>query len=68
MRKPRNGGRRVATSGNGLDRCRDRTEIGLERYVALAILGRNLHVLGKMLIAQQAPDSEAASTIRRPAA
>lgn len=55
-------------SGNGLDRCRDRTEIGLERYVALAILGRNLHVLGKLLIAQQAPDSEAASTVRRPAA
>lgn len=55
-------------SGNGLDRCRDRTEIGLERYVALAILGRNLHVLGKLLIAQQAPASEAASTRRRPAA
>ena len=40
-------------SGNGLDRCRDRAELGFERYVALGILGRNLHTLGKMLIAQE---------------
>ena len=43
--------------GNGAKRCRDRTEIGFERYLCLAILGRNLHVLGKMLIARQSPDS-----------
>lgn len=40
-------------SGNGLERCRDRAELGFERYVALGILGRNLHTLGKMLIAQE---------------
>lgn len=40
-------------SGNGLERCRDATEPGFERYVALAILGRNLHNLGKLLIAQE---------------
>ena len=31
-------------SGNGMERCRDRTEVGFERYLTLAILGRNLHV------------------------
>lgn len=51
-------------SGNGLKRCRDRTEPGFERYVALGILGRNLHTLGRLLIAQQSPDSEAAYTRR----
>lgn len=40
-------------AGNGLERCRDRTELGFERYVALGVLGRNLHVLGKLLIAQE---------------
>jgi hypothetical protein len=38
--------------GNGLKRCRDRSELGMERYIGLAILGRNLHVLGKLLIAR----------------
>ena len=54
-------------SGNGMQRCRDRSEIGFERYVSLAILGRNLHTLGRMLIAEQAPDSAAASTRRKAA-
>jgi hypothetical protein len=40
-------------SGNGLVRCRDGTEVGFERYVALAVLGRNLHTLGKLLIASE---------------
>ena len=51
-------------SGNGLERCRDRSERGFERYVALGILGRNLHTLGKLLIAAQSPDSAAATTRR----
>ncbi len=38
-------------SGNGLVRCRDVSEVGFERYVALAVLGRNIHALGKRLIA-----------------
>ena len=54
-------------SGNAMKRCRDRSEIGFERYVSLAILGRNLHTLGRMLIASQAPDSEAAATRRKAA-
>lgn len=36
--------------GNGLIRCRDRGEEGYERYVALAVLGRNLHTLGNKLL------------------
>jgi transposase, IS5 family len=52
-------------SGNGLKRCRDRTEIGFARYVSLGILGRNLHVLGKLLIAQEDPDCQAAGSQRR---
>ena len=51
-------------SGNGLERCRDTTEIGFERYVALAILGRNLHTLGKMLIAQEDESARAAYSER----
>lgn len=54
-------------SGNGMERCRDRSEIGFERYVSLAILGRNLHTLGRMLIAKEATDSPAASTRRKAA-
>ena len=40
-------------SGNGMVRCRDRTEVGFARYVALAVLGRNLHALGKLLITRE---------------
>lgn len=40
-------------NGNGLVRCRDGTEVGFARYVALAVLGRNLHALGKLLIARE---------------
>ncbi|TWU62574.1 hypothetical protein V7x_43090 [Crateriforma conspicua] len=32
-------------SGNGLKRCRDRSESGFGRYLGLAILGRNMHTL-----------------------
>jgi len=37
-------------SGNGLLRCRDRSERGLERYLGMAVLGRNLQVLGRLLL------------------
>jgi hypothetical protein len=52
-------------AGNGMERCRDRTEVGFERYLALAILGRNLQTLGKLLIQRQAPDSLAAISKRK---
>ncbi len=45
-------------SGNGMKRCRDRSEMGFDRYVSLAILGRNIQTLGRLLIAQQAPKSQ----------
>jgi hypothetical protein len=51
-------------SGNGLKRCRDRSEPGFERYLGLAILGRNLHVLGKLLIARDNDQSAAAISHR----
>jgi len=51
--------------GNGLERCRDRTDVGLKRYVALGVLGRNLHVLGKLLIAREDSASEAARSKRK---
>jgi uncharacterized protein YukE len=50
--------------GNALARCRDRTEQGFERYVGIAILGRNLHVLGKLLIAEEDPECRAAISYR----
>lgn len=55
-------------AGNGLKRCRDRGEVGFERYLALGILGRNLHNLGRILIAEEAPRSVAAQSQRKAAA
>ncbi len=55
-------------SGNGQQRCRDHSETGFERYVSLGILGRNLHVLGKLLIAREDADCEAACSRRLPRA
>jgi len=52
-------------SGNGLERSRDRTELGFERYVMLGILGRNLHVLGKLVLAREAASCEAARSRRQ---
>ncbi|MFN2509704.1 MAG: hypothetical protein ABR589_13155 [Chthoniobacterales bacterium] len=52
-------------SGNGLERSRDRTELGFERYVLLGILGRNLHVLGKLVLACEAKSCEAARSKRQ---
>lgn len=54
-------------AGNGLDRCRDSTERGFKRYVALAVLGRNLRTLGRLLIAASHPDSAAAYSERQAA-
>ena len=51
-------------SGNGLERCRDRGFGGYCRYVGLGMLGRNLHVLGKLLIAREDPKSEAGRSRR----
>jgi hypothetical protein len=50
--------------GNGLKRCRDRTEMGLAKYCGLAILGRNIQILGKSLISKSHPESEAARSKR----
>ena len=54
-------------SGNGQDRSRDKTKLGYDRYVGLGILGRNLHVLGKLLLAQDVAACEAGKTKRKPA-
>jgi hypothetical protein len=51
--------------GNGQERCRDKSKRGYQRYVGLGILGRNLQVLGKLLIAQQEPGSQAAKSKRK---
>ena len=52
-------------SGNGQKRCRDRSKRGFDRYVALGILGRNLQTLGKLLLAQDAADCQAAKSKRK---
>jgi transposase, IS5 family len=54
--------------GNGLKRSRDRSKKGYERYVALGILGRNLQTLGKLLLAQDKADCQAAKSKRKRAA
>jgi hypothetical protein len=55
-------------AGNGLERCRDRTERGFSRYIQLGVLGRNLHTLGKILLASQDSQCEAAQSRRRKSA
>jgi hypothetical protein len=52
-------------SGNGLKRSRDKSKRGFERYVALGILGRNLQTLGKLLLAQDEADCQAAKSKRK---
>ena len=54
-------------SGNAMKRCRDRSEIGFERYLQLGILGRNLHTLGRMLIARENQNAVAAHSRRKAA-
>ena len=54
-------------AGNGLERCRDKTDRGYERYVGLGVLGRNLHTLGKLLLAQENAQCEAAQSRRKDA-
>ena len=52
-------------AGNGLKRCRDRSAPGYERYVGLGILGRNLQTLGKLLLARDQADCQAAKSKRK---
>jgi IS5 family transposase len=52
-------------SGNGLDRCRDHTRMGYDRYISLGVLGRNLLTLGRLLIAQEDPLAPAAHSERK---
>jgi transposase, IS5 family len=52
-------------TGNGQERCRDKSKLGYERYVGLGILGRNLQVLGKLLLAQDDAQCEAAKSRRK---
>jgi transposase, IS5 family len=52
-------------SGNGQERCRDKSERGYARYVGLGILGRNLQTLGKLLLAQDNAECEAAKSKRK---
>jgi IS5 family transposase len=50
--------------GNGLKRCRDRSELGFERYFGLAVLGRNIQTLGKLLLARHHAATAAAQSKR----
>lgn len=43
-----------ALEAHGLDICRDHGIDGFKRYVALAVVGRNLHRLGAILLKQEA--------------
>jgi hypothetical protein len=55
-------------SGNGLRRCRDHTQAGYARYIGLGVLGRNILLLGKLLIAAAEPNCAAATSWRGRAA
>ena len=51
--------------GKGQERCRDKSRPGYERCVGLGVLGRNLQVLGKLLLAQDDADCQAARSKRK---
>lgn len=51
-------------SGNGLARCRDHTQVGYARYIGLGVLGRNVLLLGKLLLAAEHPSCPAAASLR----
>lgn len=53
--------------GNGLKRCWGKSGIGFEGYFGLGLLGRNIHTLGKLLLARNQANS-LATTSRRKAA
>lgn len=40
-------------AGNGMKVCRDRRMHGYDRYIAMAVLGRNLQILGNILIVKE---------------
>lgn len=52
-------------AGNGLERCRDRSYRGYQRYVGLGVLGRNLQVLGKLLLAAEDKQCRASQSKRK---
>ena len=56
-----------ALENHGLDRCPDSGLRGFERYVALAVLGRNLQILGTILCKQE-EQRKKRQTRARPAA
>lgn len=51
-------------SGNGLAKCRDHSSIGYARYIGLGVLGRNLLMLGKLILSREDPDCLASATLR----
>lgn len=51
-------------SGNGLVRCRDHSQEGYSRYIGLGVLGRNVLLLGKLLLASEYPKCAAAASKR----
>ena len=55
-------------SGNGLARCRDHSQAGYARYIGLGVLGRNVLLLGKLLLAAEHPQGAAAISLRGQAA
>jgi len=55
-------------AGNGLARCRDHSSVGFSRYIGLGVIGRNIWVLGKLLLAREYPECNAAHTRRKDAA
>jgi hypothetical protein len=42
---------------HGLDRCRDHGIDGFKRYVALAVMARNIQRIGALLLAQEAEEA-----------
>jgi len=50
--------------GNGLDGCRNRSEVGIERYLGLGVLSRNMQVLGKLFISREIGSALAGYSLR----
>jgi hypothetical protein len=49
----------------GLNRCRDKGKNGYDRYVSMAVMGRNLYSLGKLLMARELQERKANNSAKK---
>ena len=54
-----------ALENHGLDRCLDHDQIGFDRYVSLAVVGRNIQILGSIIFKREQNKQKRIEGMRR---